>query len=70
MKVSSCSDSGTKDESRACDNMYDTSIDTADGCFITKGSYKTWTELKLESTGTVSGFSLLGRPSGTQCLEN
>merc|ERR1719499_2359251 len=68
MKIESCSDSGTKDESKACDKMFDESIAPNGGCYVAKGSYKVWTELKLETPGTITGFSILGKSTGEKLI--
>ena len=73
LEVASCTSMEVKDETRACDNMFDGSLsqDVKDGaCMVTKSNYKGWAEVKLAQTSVVKKIVLLSKGIGKQSPEN
>ena len=72
LEVASCTSMEVKDETRACDNMFDGSLsrNVKDGvCMVTKSNYKGWAEVKLAQTSVVKKNVLLSKGNGKQCCE-
>ena len=69
LEVASCTSMEVKDETRACNNMFDGSLsrDVKNGaCMATKSNYKGWAEVKLTQTSVVKKIVLLSKGNGKQ----
>jgi len=63
----SCTDSGHKNEERACNLMYDDNISRRvqdGGCYVSTGSYKTWANIQLKSKAPVHQVLLASKMNG------
>lgn len=69
LEVTECQSIVVKDDTRACDNMFDSSEsrNVKEGfCFVSQSSRKGWVEVSLAQTSDVAQVTILSKSSGTE----
>jgi len=69
LNIASCESIKVKDSSRACDKMFDNSLnqDVKSGhCFLSQSSRQGWVEVSLAKTSTIAQVTILAKGSGTE----